>query len=136
MELDKCTLDNTDFFSLTGLLKGKCVNVYDGDSVTLALPVHGTFYKFKTRLYGIDTPEIRTKNLDEKKQGYIIKKIVSDLILNKIVTVQCFGFDKYGRLLVTIFLDTMEISINDHLMVSGYAVKYNGGKRPKFKPSQ
>ncbi len=136
MELYKQTADNTDFFSITGELQGKCVDVYDGDTVTLILPVRDIFYKFKTRLSGIDTPEIRTKNLDEKKQGYISKKIVSDLILNKIVKVQCFGFDKYGRLLATIFINSIDTSVNEYLILGGYAVKYDGGTKPKFKSSR
>lgn len=136
MELSDCNDNNTEFFALTGTMEGKCVNVYDGDTVTLVLPVHGVFYKFKTRLFGIDTPEIRTKNLDEKTQGYISKKILSDLILNKIVKVQCFSFDKYGRLLANIYIDNMDISVSDHLILGGYGVKYTGGKKPKFKSTQ
>ena len=50
--------------------------------------------------------------------------------MNNIVTVECFDFDKYGRLLVEIFIDNE--SINNWLIEKGYAKKYGGGKKSKW----
>lgn len=125
MKLEDYTKDNVKYFSFDGkVLRGKCVDVYDGDTVTIVLPVDNQYYKFRVRLADIDTPEIRTRDLEEKKQGYIAKDVVVNLILNKIVTVKCGDFDKYGRLLATILVDGMEESVNDHLVAGGYAEVY------------
>lgn len=53
---------------------------------------------------GIDTPEIRTKSLNEKKAGYLAREYVSTILLNKIVWIQFYDWDKYGRLMGTFYL--------------------------------
>ena len=106
----------------------KCVEVYDGDTITIILYLFNSFYKFKVRLLHINTPEIRTKNLDEKKAGFEARDYLRGLILNKIIKIKCGKFDKYGRLLGEIFLidqdDDCSVSINQKLIDGGYAVLY------------
>jgi len=106
--------------------KCKITSVYDGDTVTGDIDLG--FYTFihdqKFRLLGINTPEIRTKNLDEKKKGYLAKEEVERLILNKTVRIVSHGKGKYGRWLVEIFVDDMEISVNQHLINEGFAKEY------------
>jgi micrococcal nuclease len=119
------TTQNTPFFSLKGYkLYGKCVKVYDGDTLHVNIYIFNSFYKFKVRLLGIDTPEIRTRDLEEKKRGYQAKKFVQDKILDKIIFLHCHDFDKYGRLLVEIFELDSDISINDILLEQKLAKKY------------
>lgn len=123
---------DTPFFSLEGM---KCqayvYSVYDGDTVTLIIEFQEKEYKWKCRLSGIDTAELRTKNIKEKEYAYKVKEILSDKILNKIVDIECLKFDKYGRTLVKIYYDN--ICINDWLIENGYAKKYDGGHKEEFK---
>lgn len=117
----------------------KCVSVYDGDTITVAFQPYGhEFYKFHIRLSGIDTPEVRTKNIDEKKQGLLVRDFLRELILNKLVTIKCGKFDKYGRLLAYVYqYDEYDIkslkSINDLLIDKKYAYSYDGGTKQPFK---
>ena len=62
--------------------------VYDGDTITIAakLPYkHSPIYRFSVRLNGIDTPEIKGKNEDEKKCAKMARDALKETILNKTV---------------------------------------------------
>ena len=134
------TVDNKiKMFSFEGKIKkGKCVNVYDGDTIKIVFPLQGELYRWNCRLTGIDTPELRTKNKKEKKFGYEVRDKLREKILNKMVSIKCGEFDKYGRLLGEIFIESdsqsgggekNNKSVNDWLIESGYAFKYDGGKK-------
>ena len=69
-----------------------------------------------------DIEPIETKNLEEKEKGYNSKNYLYGILQDKIVTFDCKGYDKYGRLLGTIYLNGM--NINDELLDKGFAVKY------------
>jgi micrococcal nuclease len=123
--LKDCTDDNTDEFSLAGeTYEAKCVDVYDGDTITVVMkPKIDTKYsKFKIRLLGIDTPEIRTRDIEEKQLGYIARDFLQQKILNKIVTIKCGEFGNFGRLLGVVLLD--DENINELMLADGYAVPY------------
>lgn len=114
--------------------EGKVVKVYDGDTCHIVFPLTDKeperLYKWNCRLINIDTPELRTKNLKEKEFGKQVRDFLKERILNKVVTVECLDFDKYGRLLVEIFIE--EESINNWLIEKGYAKKYDGGTKHKW----
>lgn len=129
--------NNTLKFSLNGLtIKGKVVSVYDGDTINIVLPFHlifggeNKFYKFTCRLINVDTPEIRTKNLQEKEYAIKVRDYLREKILNEIVTIKCYDFDKYGRLLIEVFLNNQ--NINNWLIENQYAKKYDGGTKTKW----
>jgi endonuclease YncB( thermonuclease family) len=63
--------------------KAKVIEIYDGDTCTIAMWIGFQRYSFKLRLYGIDTPELRTKNAAEKEAGYKAKEYLCSLILGK-----------------------------------------------------
>ena len=135
-ELYECSQKNTPYFSLEGReFVCKCVKVYDGDTITVALEPFDScgFYKFRTRLSGIDTPEIKTKNADEKSQGILARDFLRGLILGKIIKIKCGEFDKYGRLLADLYEMTDGVaaknSINDQLIEKKYAYAYDGGAK-------
>lgn len=140
-ELENCTTANTPLFTFDGKeFLCKCINVYDGDTVTVAFrPFYNeetkigdkTIYKYNIRLSGIDTPEIRTKNLDEKRKGIEIRDLLRKKILNKFITIRCGNFDKYGRLLGDIY-DENTIHINQWLIDNGHAYGYDGGTKQIF----
>ena len=134
------TTKKTPYFSLDGLItRAKVVNVYDGDTVHIVFPFYNKERKkdmcrWKCRLSGIDTPELRTKSSQEKTLAIQAREYVKNYVLDKIVTVKCGKFDKYGRLLVEIYVfeqDT-ECSLNQLLIDRGIAKEYNGGKKDEF----
>lgn len=113
------------FFTLKGnKYRAKVVHVYDGDTVHLVFDYLGHLFKWHVRIAHIDTPELRTKNLEEKKMGYETRDKLRELIDGKMVDILCLDFDKYGRVLA-------EITYNDEridkwLIDKGYAKPYEG----------
>lgn len=86
--------------------------------------------RFPVRLSGIDSPEIRTHNQDEKISAIMSRDKLHDLIFDKIVTLRNVSLEKYGRILADVYLD--ELHINQWLLDNHYAIKYNGGKKHEF----
>ena len=110
---------------------GKVIKCYDGDSITVAtvLPGSAQVYRFSVRLTGIDTPEMRSKNENEKWAAKFVQQKLEYLLLDKFVSLKDVQWDKYGRLLANVFLD--EVNINEWLLDNNYAVPYEGGtKKP------
>jgi micrococcal nuclease len=107
----------------------KVIKVYDGDTITVATKLHETFpvHRFSVRLSGIDTPELRTSNENEKKRAYIAKKYLEDKILNQTVVLDNIATEKYGRLLATVYYNGVDI--NKEMIENTYAVSYTGGKK-------
>jgi len=109
---------------------GKVIKVYDGDTITIAskLPYENSLiYRFSVRIKGIDCPEIRTNNLDEKEIALIAKNFVQDKCLNKIVELKNLSTEKYGRILADVFVE--DINIGNELIKNKLSVPYNGGKK-------
>lgn len=108
----------------------KVVKVYDGDTITIASKLYpeSPIYRFSVRLRGIDTPEIRTNNENERLRALAAKRFVESKTLNKIVMLEDVKTEKYGRLLADVYLDN-GICLNELLIESGFAVKYDGGKK-------
>ena len=79
------------------------------------------------RLYGVDTTEIRTKDLEEKEFAIETRDALRDRILHQEVQIKCYEFDKYGRLLGTIIKD--DVNINEWIIEEGYAKPYFGGTK-------
>ncbi len=130
MDLSSQT-EATPAFSLKGhTTDGKVVKVYDGDTVHVVFPYFEKYYKWICRIAHIDTPELRTKNEEEKKKGYEVRDKLRGLILDKIVQVQCHEFDKYGRLLVDLVIEG--VKVDEWLLSQGYAKKYEGGTKEKW----
>lgn len=131
---------DVDFFSLEGHKTwAKCVKVYDGDTCTIVFMFNGKPQKFRTRLIGIDTAEIKPKNKNaeekelEKKFAIKTREYLSNIILNKLIYVECGDWDKYGRLLVTLYKDNVsELSLNKTLVDEGYAYGYEGATKKTF----
>ena len=109
--------------------QAKVVSVYDGDTVKVVFPLQEKLYKWNCRMNGIDTPELRTRNKLEKARGYFVRDKLREKILNKVVIIKCFEFDKYGRLLISIYCDDDKLSVNQWLIDNDYAFKYDGGTK-------
>jgi len=110
---------------------GKVIKVYDGDTITIATKVPGLenseIYKFSVRLNGIDTPEMKTKNQDEKNIAQLAQRALSEKILNKDVILKDVKTEKYGRLLCEVYLDN--IHLNNWLLENRFAIAYGGGTK-------
>ena len=128
------TITDAPEFSFEGqTIEAKVVSVYDGDTIKIVFPLHKTYYKWNCRLTGVDTPEIRTRCKEEKVFGYKVRDCLRDKILNKVVTVKCGDFDKYGRLLIEIVCIGESCTVNNWLIQNDYAFAYDGGTKKSWK---
>jgi endonuclease YncB( thermonuclease family) len=111
---------------------GKVVKVYDGDTITIAskLPKHSQTYRFSVRVNGIDCPEIRTKNNQEKEIAIIARDKLSQLILHQYVSLENVKTEKYGRILADVIYN--DINISEYLISQRLAIPYNGGRKEEF----
>jgi micrococcal nuclease len=111
----------------------KVLKVYDGDTITVVATLDfGVYqspqlYKFSVRLNGIDTPEIKTKNDNEKRLATIARDELRNQLNGKIVELKNVATEKYGRLLADVYLG--DIHINEWMVTKGYAVRYDGGTK-------
>ena len=105
--------------------------VVDGDTMDVTLDLgFDILYNNRIRLYGINTPESRTRDLEEKKVGLAAKDRVKELCpvgSSVIIKTTKEGRGKYGRILGEIFVG--EMNINQQLVAEGHAVEYFGGSR-------
>lgn len=131
-ELLNLDLKEVKKFSLKDFqCKARVASVYDGDTITIVLKLFGSFYKLNCRLDSIDTPEMKSKNADEKAAATVARDFLREKILDKVVDVVCGDFDKYGRLLVKVVYEGQDIS---SLMLSmGYAKEYFGGTKEAWE---
>jgi len=110
--------------------KGKVVKVYDGDTITIAskLPYSSSpLYRFSVRLNGIDTPELRSKNSEEREMAEKARDALKLRIMNKEVELKNRETEKYGRLLADVYCENL--CINTWLINERFAVEYDGGKK-------
>ena len=81
---------------------------------------------------GINTPESRTRDLEEKARGLAAKDRVKELLEEcDCITLQSHGSGKYGRCLGELFIELNDetVNLNQLLISEGHAVEYFGGKR-------
>lgn len=110
--------------------------VVDGDTIDVVIDLgFDISFSSRVRLAGIDTPESRTTNKEEKVLGLEVKKKLSELIANaKTVVIRTEKIDsseKYGRILGWLYLDGSEVSVNHALIAGGYAWEYMGDTKVK-----
>ena len=106
----------------------KITRVVDGDTVDADIDL-GFNIKFQSRirLYGIDTPESRTRNLDEKARGKLASKFLEDSIQKASsvkVKTKLDKKGKFGRVLGSIVAD--DVDLNQAMIDKNLAVKYFG----------
>ena len=114
--------------------------VLDGDTIDVTIDLGFDLYKKeRVRVAGVDTPEKRTKDDEEKTLGYdathwLEEKLHAaiegeeDLIIR---TELVGGVGKYGRLLGWLYIGDAEISLNEQMITEGYAWAYDGGTKQK-----
>jgi micrococcal nuclease len=114
----------------------KVENVVDGDTIDVLIDLgFDILFASRVRLAGIDTPESRTKDLDEKALGLeakeYLKKALKDAKSVVIKTEKMDSSEKYGRLLGWVYVDGNTVSLNDMMINDGYAWGYLGDTKVK-----
>ena len=103
------------------------LRVVDGDTVDVVVDLgFNVWHKCRVRMVGINAPESRTRDLEEKEKGLAAKKWLKKRLGNTSVELQSQGKGKYGRVLGEFYID--EININQEMIEVGHAVAYDGGK--------
>ena len=114
--------------------------VLDGDTIDVTIDLGFDLYKKeRVRIAGVDTPEKRTRNLEEKALGldateWLKGKLEGaingddDLIIR---TELDGGVGKYGRLLGWCYIGDAIVSLNEQMIDQGYAWPYDGGTKQK-----
>ena len=112
--------------------------VLDGDTIDVTIDLGFDLYKKeRVRIAGVDTPEKRTRNLEEKELGIDatnwLKKELEDVLAGDdelIVRTELHGgVGKYGRLLGWLYVGDDEVSLNEQMITQGYAHAYDGGTK-------
>ena len=103
--------------------------IIDGDSLVGRISLgFDIYFSSSIRLFAVDTPESRTRNLDEKARGLLAKDFLKDSIKNgKKIVIKTELKDsrgKFGRVLATLWVDG--ININQALIDNHLAVAYHG----------
>ena len=118
----------------------KIDKVVDGDTIDVTIDLGFDLYKKeRVRIAGVDTPEKRTRDLEEKALGldatYWMKKQLEDTIAGDeeliIRTELKGGTGKYGRLLGWLYVGDDTVSLNEQMITEGYAWEYDGGTKQK-----
>jgi len=116
--------------------------VVDGDTIDVTIDLgFKTWKKVRVRMEGINTPESRTRDLEEKKLGLAAKARLQEILKhnNNECVLKVSGVGKFGRALSTVFVESLSplngddgitlIDVNKQLITEGHAVEYYGGKR-------
>ena len=118
----------------------KINRVVDGDTIDVTLDLGFSLTKKeRVRIAGVDTPEKRTRNLEEKALGIDatnwLKEKLADAIKGDdelvIRTELVGGVGKYGRLLGWCYIGDNDVSLNEQMITEGYAWTYDGGTKQK-----
>ena len=114
--------------------------VVDGDTIDVTIDLGFDLYKKeRVRVAGVDTPEKRTRDLEEKALGYDATNWLKDKLDGAISgdddliirTELDGGVGKYGRLLGWLYIGDEEVSLNELMIEEGYAWAYDGGTKQK-----
>ena len=109
--------------------------VVDGDTIDVVIDLGFDIYKHeRVRIAGIDTPEKRTRDLEEKALGIDatnwMKYTLQDTLKGDneltIRTELKGGMGKYGRLLGWLYVGEDTVSLNEQMITEGYAWEYDG----------
>ena len=107
----------------------KIRRVVDGDTVDIDIDLgFGVWlHKERVRIYGIDTPESRTRDKEEKKYGLMAKEFVKQFVKGDSIKLTTQKYDakgKFGRILGDIIVDNR--SLSDTMIQEHHAVIYHG----------
>ena len=123
-----------------------CTRVVDGDTVDAMIDLgFGVHVKKRIRLAGINAPESRTRDKQEKILGLAAKDRLIAMMegADNKFELESQELGKYGRVLGKLHIDKLDgkdlitkTCVNDCLVKEGYATEYDGGKREKIKKEE
>ena len=114
--------------------------VVDGDTIDVTIDLGFDLYKKeRVRVAGVDTPEKRTRDLEEKALGldatnWMKEQLEGAINGNDELTIRTElvgGMGKYGRLLGWLYVGDADLSLNEIMIAQGYAWAYDGGTKQK-----
>ena len=116
----------------------KIIRVVDGDTVDVDIDLgFGVWlHKERVRIYGIDTPESRTRDLEEKRYGLAAKEFVKEFVRDKggsNIVLRTRKYDakgKFGRILGDIIVDN--VSMSETMIKEHHAVPYHGQSKEEI----
>lgn len=138
-------------FTYDGMvIKAKMVDIYDGDTLTLVFRYRGQLQQHSCRMLGYDSPEMKPPKSNPDREAEMAaareaRQALKDLLeKHTVLKVECGKFDKYGRILVTLYVPDRtgllglvgcggSINVNQWMVDSGYGVPYDGGTKVKRK---
>ncbi len=116
------------------------VKIIDGDTVDVDIDLgFGVWMKKqRIRMYGIDTPESRTRDLVEKKYGLAAKEFLTGMLDDKAgITLKTYKDKegKFGRILGELWRNTdfADQSINEYMIEKHHAVRYMGQSKESIE---
>ena len=116
----------------------KINRVVDGDTIDVTIDLGFDLYKKeRVRVAGVDTPEKRTRNLEEKALGidataWLKTKLEETIKGDEELLIRTElkgGVGKYGRLLGWLYVGESDVSLNEQMITEGYAHAYDGGTK-------
>ena len=107
----------------------KVTRVVDGDTIDVNIDLgFSIWHKARVRMAGIDAPESRTRNKEEKVLGLAAKTRLKELLKGQKVSIQCTKEKgKFGRVVADVIVN--DKSINSQLIDEGHDREYHGGKK-------
>ena len=114
--------------------------VVDGDTIDVTIDLGFDLYKKeRVRVAGVDTPEKRTRDKEEKELGldataWLKEKLDGALRGDDELVIRTElvgGVGKYGRLLGWLYIGDADLSLNEQMIEEGYAWAYDGGTKKK-----
>ena len=112
----------------------------DGDTIDVTIDLgFDLMKKERVRIAGVDTPEKRTRDLEEKALGIDATNWMKEKLEGAIKgddelvirTELKGGVGKYGRLLGWLYVGDGDVSLNEQMITEGYAWEYDGGTKKK-----
>lgn len=106
--------------------KATVVRVVDGDTAELMIHLGFTIvWRSTCRFYGINTPELRSKDAEERAKAKEARALVEQYLApGSVVYIKSHELDKYGRPLVSIYCGEEQLKLNDKLVELGLAKSY------------
>ena len=115
--------------------KVEVTRIVDGDTVDVDIDLGFgmTYKKQRVRMMGIDTPESRTRDLEEKFYGKASKANLIKILDGKDIQMVSHDKGKFGRILGELFLEGEPLSVNQMMIQNYHAVPYTGSSKNKIK---
>lgn len=122
---------STKLFSFEGEIHMvKVTKCYDGDTVHCIFKHNNKYNRHVIRMYGYNSHEMTSRNPVLKKKAIDAKNRITELLLNKVVYLECKHFGKYGRIvgIIKINLSDNE-SVNDLMLRESHGLPFMQNKK-------